>query len=58
MLKEMNKKLLIIKLILAGLFSSEYQDSLFIPFVNLFLSGHFNPWEYVWQNNLNLEFPE
>ena len=47
----------VIKIILAGLFSSEYQDGLFIPFVNSFLSGNFNPWEYVFQNNLNLEFP-
>ena len=47
----------IVKIILAGLFSSEYQDSLFIPFINQFLSGNLNPWEYVWQNNLKLEFP-
>lgn len=49
--------LLLFKLLLAALFSSAYQDTLFIPFVSQFLSGHFNPWEWVYQNNLPIEFP-
>ena len=49
--------IIVIKLIIAGLCSSEYQDSLFIPFVEKFLSGHLNPWEFVYQNNLKIEFP-
>ena len=49
--------ILFIKLILLGLFSSDYQNNLFIPFINTFLNIKTNPWEYIWQNNINLEFP-
>ena len=49
--------ILIIKLILLGLFSSDYQNKFFIPFVNIFLNIKSNPWEYVWQNNIPIQFP-
>lgn len=45
-----------IKLLLMGLFSSDYQDTMFIPFVNTFLSGN-NPYEYYYQNRLISSFP-
>lgn len=31
--------ILVFKLALAGLFSSDYQDEMFIPFVKMFLGG-------------------
>lgn len=46
------------KILLLGLFSSEYLDSLFMPFVHYFVQTLSNPWEYYFQNNLNLDsFP-
>lgn len=48
--------LLALKLVFMGMFSSDYQDELFIPFVNTALN-HLNPWEYVFQNHLPYEFP-
>jgi len=48
---------LILKLLLLASFSSDYQDRLFIPFVELFVTHLNNPWEYVRQQNLPLEFP-
>lgn len=39
-----------------GLFSSDYQDKMFIPFVSNFLLGN-NPYEYYYQNRLLASFP-
>ena len=47
---------LVIKVILMGLFSSDYQDRMFLPFVEKFLSGN-NPYEYYYQNGLMSSFP-
>ena len=44
------------KLILMGLFSSDYQDKMFIPFVSFFLDGK-NPYEYYYQNDMLEAFP-
>lgn len=49
--------MLIIKLIFMGIFSSEYQDELFFPFVNHFISNFDNPWDWVYRNKLSYEFP-
>ena len=46
----------IFKLLLMGLFSSDYQDRMFIPFVENFLSGH-NPYQYYYDNSLLYSFP-
>ena len=48
--------IVILKLVLMGLFSSDYQDTLFCPFVNVFLSG-LNPYEYYYENDLMSSFP-
>ena len=47
---------LAVKLILMGLFSSDYQDRMFIPFVETFLRGH-NPYQYYYDNALLYSFP-
>ena len=44
------------KLLLMGLFSSDYQDLMFIPFVKCFLSGK-NPYQYYYDNSLLSSFP-
>lgn len=44
------------KLLLMGLFSSDYQDLMFIPFVKCFLSGK-NPYQYYYDNALLSSFP-
>lgn len=44
------------KLILMGLCSSDYEDLMFVPFVKTFLSGH-NPYEYYYTNDLIASFP-
>ena len=44
------------KLLLMGLFSSDYQDLMFIPFVKCFLSGN-NPYQYYYDNRLLSSFP-
>ena len=49
--------ILIVKIILMGLFSSEYQDKLFFPFINHFVLNGGDPWNWVYTNNLNYEFP-
>ena len=46
----------LLKLLLMGLFSSDYQDLMFIPFVKCFLSGE-NPYQYYYDNNLLSSFP-
>ncbi|MDC1455983.1 hypothetical protein N8351_00280 [Flavobacteriaceae bacterium] len=46
------------KIILLSLFSSEYSESLFIPFVKIFIEGNLNPWQYYFENGLNSDaFP-
>lgn len=45
-----------VKMILMGLFSSDYQDIMFVPFVDNFLSGH-NSYEYYYQNGNIRSFP-
>lgn len=44
------------KLLLMGLFSSDYQDMMFIPFVGLFLKGE-NPYQIYYDNGLLPSFP-
>lgn len=44
------------KLLLMGLFSSDYQDLMFIPFVQCFLDGE-NPYQYYYDNQLLSSFP-
>ncbi len=46
-----------IKLIALGLLSSAYQDELFTPFVNWFLTQGGQPWEAIYQGHLSAEFP-
>lgn len=45
----------IVKLILMGMFSSDYQDLMFIPFVAKFIEGY-NPYDYFNNNTITL-FP-
>ncbi len=44
------------KIILMGLFSSDYLDVMFIPFVKTFLAGN-NPYDYYYQYGLLSSFP-
>lgn len=44
------------KLLLMGFFSSDYQDRMFIPFVQCFLDGE-NPYQYYYDNQLLSSFP-
>lgn len=46
----------VFKLLLMGLFSSDYQDEMFIPFVSTFLSGA-DPYAYYFENRLLASFP-
>jgi len=45
------------KLFLLTFFSSDFRDTLFVPFIKTFLSEGGNPWEFVLHNNLPYEFP-
>ena len=50
------------KIILMGLFSSDYQDQLFMPFVALFLQnslsqGFFDPYEFYYLHSMAVAFP-
>ena len=47
---------IVCKLVLMGLFSSDYQDLMFIPFVRCFLEGE-NPYQYYYDNGLLPSFP-
>lgn len=52
----------ILKIILMGLFSSDYQNKMFMPFVETFISNiisgnYVNPYEYYYINNLVPSFP-
>lgn len=53
--------ILLLKILLAALFSSDYQNRMFIPFVQAFLknigSGNYNVYQYYWENNLISSFP-
>ena len=48
--------IVVFKLLLMGLFSSDYQDLMFIPFVKCFLEGK-NPYQFYYDNNLLPSFP-
>ncbi|MFP3154158.1 uridine kinase [Lachnospiraceae bacterium ZAX-1] len=50
---------IIVKIILMGLFSSDYQIKLFMPFVQAFIDGtaNGNPYEYYYRNGLPSSFP-
>lgn len=48
--------IVVCKLLLMGLFSSDYQDLMFIPFVRCFLDGE-NPYQYYYDNGLLPSFP-
>jgi len=48
----------LIKVVISMLFSSQINDDLFYPFVNNFVKGEYNIWDFYFNNNLNLEaFP-
>ena len=47
---------IVCKLVLMGLFSSDYQDLMFIPFVRCFLEGE-NPYQYYYEHELLPSFP-
>lgn len=53
------KIIVIIKIIILFVFSSEYNSILFQPFVNTFINnGLLNPWQFYLEHNLNLDsFP-
>lgn len=48
-----------VKIIAAGLFSSDYQNLMFMPFIRSFVSGEAggNPYQYYFANNLLSSFP-
>ena len=48
--------IMLIKIILMGFFSSDYQNGMFRPFVNTFLDGN-NPYSYYYENGLSSAFP-
>lgn len=47
------------KIVLMGIFSSDYQNKMFMPFVNMFFSniGKINPYDYYYVNKLIPSFP-
>lgn len=47
----------IFKGVCMALFSSDYQDALFFPFVSQFLGGIENPYEYYYMNHMVSAFP-
>lgn len=48
----------VVKLVLMSLFSSGFEDELFLPFVHHFLSTFDDPWSYFYQQNVHLDaFP-
>lgn len=49
--------IVIFKCVLMGLFSSDYQDKMFIPFVRTWLEQHVNPYDYYYHNHLLSSFP-
>ena len=47
----------ILKIVLMGLFSSDYQNKLFIPFVTDFISNGGNPYQRFFDNGISNAFP-
>lgn len=51
----------IAKIVLMGLFSSDYQNKMFEPFISDWFdglgSGRFNPYQYYYDNGLTINFP-
>ena len=48
---------IILKIILAGSFSSDYQDKIFIPFVDHFVNNLGNTWSHFFNVNKGVAFP-
>lgn len=48
---------ILIKLFVLGSFSSDFQDELFIPFINWYMEHSGNPWQAVDDGLLSAEFP-
>lgn len=52
---------IMLKLIAMGLFSSDYQNKMFEPFIDTWISnwftGDFNPYQYYYDNSLDFNFP-
>jgi hypothetical protein len=50
---------LVVKLVVLGCFSSDYQNLLFIPFVKHFVTFFDNPWQWAYlnQDTVGVEFP-
>ena len=48
---------LVLKIVLGAIFSSDYENLLFTPFIKIFIQVAHNPWQYVFQNGLIEEFP-
>ena len=48
---------IILKIILAGFFSSDYQNKIFIPFVDHFIKNLGNTWSYYFYENKEVAFP-
>lgn len=46
-----------LKVLLSGLFSSDYQVKIFDPFVDYFVTDLQNPWDYFYQENKEVAFP-
>ena len=49
--------IILIKILLMGLFSSQYETTLFKPFIEHYLNHGGNPWQSVWSSQVGLEFP-
>lgn len=49
--------ILLIKVILLSLFSSDYKNILFVPFVDHFLHNADNPWQYFYDKKMPNPFP-
>ena len=58
MIKKIFYSVIIIKIILISAFSSEFSNDLFLPFLQTFVEGNLNPWDFYVRNNLNIDaFP-
>ncbi len=52
------KILFFLKILVLFLFSSQYSNLLFVPFISEFIDVNLNPWQYYFENNLSLDaFP-
>ena len=57
-LSQLTYTIIFLKVIIMAIFTSEYSLVLFRPFVSIFIEGNFNPWEFYFENGLNLDaFP-